>query len=118
MWDKVLGWGQLIFSQIPGLVAIFIDRRWSLYQPGIYKGYEAFLLLPFFVAVVSTWSVRVYKRKAMWGLVPAFALIFCTVYWIFRNVDITNPIHTLNWALSYCLVALLFASFYGLVAGP
>jgi FtsH-binding integral membrane protein len=117
-FDKVFGVAQLVLAQVPGLVSGFTQYRLSIYQPAIYKGHEAYLILPLFVGLVATWSVMQYKRRAMWALVPIFVVLMITVISIYSTVDVFSGVHALNWALSYCLVAVFFAFLYGVVTGP
>ncbi|MBB3136607.1 hypothetical protein FHS26_004364 [Rhizobium pisi] len=116
--EKIFAWGQLLIGQVPGAINYFGKEGISIYQPGIYEGREWLLICPLFVGCIATWSVATYKKKAMWGIVPLFFLVVAVVTFVWFSFPAISAVHSLNWALSYCAVALFCAAVYGLIATP
>jgi hypothetical protein len=74
--------------------------------------YEFLLIVPLGVGLVATWFAHKYSAIAMWVLLPLMIALSAVVYFIFTSFDATASIHHLNWALSYCVVALFAAILY------
>jgi hypothetical protein len=81
----------------------------SLYQPGIYRGKEWFVVFPVMVGVFATWAA-IQSRAAMWVIFLLFILLTGLVYYLYTNFPPISPVHPVNWILSYCAFALLFAA--------
>jgi hypothetical protein len=115
-FEKTIGTVMTIGGQVPGAVAAFTKYNISIYQPSVYKDYEFLLILPLAVGVFATWFAYKYSAIAMWLLLPTFLALFGVVYWIFENFDTSSRVHTFNWALSYCVLAVFAAMLYRLLA--
>ena len=102
-----------IAGQLPGAItAISKYDQFSLYQPAIYRGSEPLLIIPLAVGLVATWFAHKFAAIAMWVLLPLLLALAAVVYFVFTSFDATDRIHQLNWALSYCVVALFAAILY------
>jgi hypothetical protein len=119
--EKLGSFVAFIISQGPGLLAVFTTFHFSIYQPAIYEDYKLTLAIPVAAGLLSLLIVH----KLHWiGILICFALmvvLICVVYRIYNSFDIydslgqLNSIHGYNWALSYCVFALLIAMVYGVI---
>ncbi len=103
-----------IAGQAPWISTVTGLYPLSLYQPLIYRGQEWFLIIPLMVGVVGTIAVLISLSRALCVIVPVFLILAGIVYWIFVSFPVGSPLHPINWILSYCLWALLFAAIAGL----
>jgi hypothetical protein len=98
-----------LVGQIPSLT---IATGWyplsPLYHPGIYRGYEFFLLVPLMFGLFASWWV-IRWRGAMWIVLVLFFAIVVTVYLIYENLPPSSGLHVIGWIASYCAFALLVA---------
>jgi hypothetical protein len=112
--DKVAAAISAVTAQVPWITTVSGWYSISLYQPSIYRGKELFLIAPLMVAVMAVWSLLNF-RNAIWGVFVAFCITFAFVYWVYTSFPPENPIHAINWVLSYCLFALFVAALGKLV---
>ena len=106
--EKIIAIVVWVISQIPAASTGVGRYRISIYQPSIYNGKEAFLIVPALVAVFSIW-VAIQHRRAVWGIFVVAILLAGVVWWVYERYPATHWVHAVNWVLSYC-VASLFAS--------
>ena len=104
-------------GQIPGLVSATSKYDYfSLYQPSVYKGFEPLLVFPVAVGVVATWYAHKFSAKAIPVLGALMLAVGALVAVIYFSFDANSRIHSFNWALSYCVVAIFAAILYRAVA--
>jgi hypothetical protein len=113
IFEKVIALATAALGQAPWVTTITGAYPLSLYQPGVYHGKELFLAVPIMVAIVASWAVMRW-RQLMWAIFAIFIVVAVCVYWIFDTFPVTDPIHAINWVLSYCAFALLVAALGGL----
>jgi hypothetical protein len=106
-----------VLGQLPGLVSAFSKYNYlSLYQPSVYKGFEPLLFFPLAVGVLATWFAHKYSAKAipvLGSLMDFLGIVVAAIYFTFDTNDL---IHSFNWALSYCVIAIFAAILYRVVA--
>jgi hypothetical protein len=110
--EKFIRAGSAILGQAPGAIAAISKYNVSIYQPAIYKGSEYLLVVPLAVGIVATWFAHKFSAIAMWVLLPLTLVLAAAVYYVYTNFEATDRIHQLNWALSYCVAALVAAILY------
>ena len=104
-------------GQIPGLVAVTSKYDYfSLYQPSVYKDLEPLLAFPVGVGLITTWYAHKFPAKAVPILATLMVALAALVAAIFFGFQANNVIHSLNWALSYCVIAIFAAILYRVIA--
>jgi hypothetical protein len=106
---NIIGVVSALVGQIPWALTMWSQYPVSLYQPAIYRGKRFFVVVPMMIGVVAVSALLRY-RAAIWFVLTAFLIITAFVYWVYETKPPDDPIHAVNWILSYCAFALLMAT--------
>lgn len=118
LFDKGVAICSAILGVVPPSLTGFGYHWASLYNPPIYEHLEFFLIIPVSVALYTSWSVLIDRssmRPVFWTFL-VLSIITLLVYLVFPEPHVIMSkidIHSLNWILSYCVVAMAIALLAG-----
>ena len=114
--EKVVAGLSAIVAQFPWIVALLGLYPVSIYQPGIYQDGATpwFLVVPAMAGVLAAWLLL----RRPWVMLPVFVLAVAMAllaYWVYWHFPADDPIHKLNWILTYCVWSLAIAAAFRFV---
>ncbi len=106
-----------VLGQVPGLVAATSKYDYfSLYHPSFYRGLEPLLAFPVAVGLLAAWYAHKFPTRAIPVLGTLMIGVAVLVAVIFFGFNANSAIHSFNWALSYCVIAIFAAILYRVLA--
>jgi hypothetical protein len=107
----------MVLGILPPAVTGFGYHWASIYNPPIYEHLEPFLIIPAIVAIFASWSVMLNpaSMRTVFKITLPLAILVLFVYLAFpENYAVGSiKIHSINWILSYCVVAMAIALLFG-----